>query len=102
MSAERLEQLFTRSDLDMTKLCPNTIEGHKLIKCDQKGQTGGIKRVDYKDGTFSEIENVSMDPETRTQVYKTVNQNRKCYQGVGEITETFTITPVTYANCLLM
>ena len=101
MCAKNLIKLFTCPQLDMTKLCPGNIVGHKLIKGEQKSQTGAIERLDYKDGTFAEIENMTLDPESMTQVYRTLNNDRKCFEGVSEITETFTISPVTYANCLL-
>ena len=101
MGAKNLTKLFTCPQLDMTKLCPGNIVGHKLVKGEKKSQVGAIERMDYKDGTFAEIENMTLDPESMIQVYRTFNNDRKCFKGVSEITETFTISPVTYANCLL-
>ena len=44
---------------------------------------------------------MTADPKSRVQVYHTEKGDRKCYQGVGSLVETFSHTPLTYSDCLL-
>lgn len=69
----------------MTKICPRIVTEHKLIRGAQKCEIGAIERCEFKDGTFSEVENMTADPKSRIQVYKVTRTDSECFKGVGEI-----------------
>ena len=101
MKLKDVLDLFMSPQQDMAKICPRIIKEHQLIKGEQKNQLGAIERLEYDNGTYAEVENMTADKTSSIQVYQIKNTDRACFKNVGEITETFTNTPITYAGCLL-
>ena len=90
MCLQDVLSLYMSPQLDMAQLCPRSIKEHTLVKGEMKGQLGGIERVEWVDGTYSETENMTGDKSSRVQQYMTKDTDKKCYQGVREIKDTFT------------